>query len=312
MPGIHIPQNTGTLRRYGELAGRLEADGYDRIWIGEIDDVDAVTAAVLATTGTTQARIGVFVNVFTRAPSTLAMTASSLARLAPGRVQIVLGVGSPLFAERWNGIPYTRLADRLRDTLRFLRLALSGERIREPFPTIPGRGFALASPPEVPPELLVAATGPRALALAAEEADGVALNWVGVGDLGRVEPLPSDPARITLVVPICPTDDPAEADRTMRPIVTTYLTVPGYASQQRRFGRSDALAPMWAAADAGDRDGARAALPASVIADLVVTGTPAECRRRLEAIERETGTSVVTIVFPPAGRRFSEVVLPDR
>lgn len=309
MPGIHIPQSSRTVVRYGQLAARAEADGYDRIWIGEIDDVDAVTAAVLAATSTTTARIGVFVNVFTRAPSTLAMTAASLAHLAPGRVQIVLGVGSPLFAERWNGIPYTRLGDRLRDTLRFLRTALAGERIREPFPTIPGRGFALGSAPEVPPELLVAATGPRALALAATEADGVALNWVGVGDLERVEPLPADRGRVTLVVPVCPTTDPAEADRTMRPIVTTYLTAPGYASQQRRLGRAEALAPLWAAAEAGDRDAARAALPASVIADLVVTGTPAECRSRLEEIERETGTSVVTVVFPPAGRSFSEVAL---
>ena len=101
MPAVHIPQDAETLPEYQDLAGRLERAGYDRMWVGEVNDVDAVSAATLAAIGTESARIGLFLNTFTRAPSTLAMTASTLAWLAPGRAQIALGVGSPLFVERW-------------------------------------------------------------------------------------------------------------------------------------------------------------------------------------------------------------------
>jgi hypothetical protein len=44
-----------------------------------------------------------------------------------------------------------------------------------------------------------------------------------------------------------------------------------------------------------------------VLDELVIWGTPAACRSRLEEIERETGTRVIATVFPPAGTTFAEV-----
>jgi probable F420-dependent oxidoreductase len=309
MPAVHIPQDAEILLDYQRLAGRSEAAGYDRIWVGEVNDVDVVTAATLAATGTRRAHIGVFLNVFTRAPSTLAMTASTLARLAPGRAEVVLGIGSPLFVERWNGIPYRETHARLRDTLRFLRAALTGERVRETLETIQSDGFALASGPQPPPALLLAASGPRTLDLAAREADGVVLNWITPDDLQRTGPLP-EPGRVSLVVPMCPTPDRALMDRMMRPVVANYLHVPAYAQQQRRLGRGDVLAEMWAAWAAGDRGAARAALPAALLDEFVVWGKPAECRARLEEIERRTGVRVIATVFVPPGADFAAAALP--
>jgi probable F420-dependent oxidoreductase len=305
--GIHIPQEAGTLLDYRTLAGKVESSGFDRIWVGEVNDLDAVTTATLAVVGTEHVSIGVFFNAFTRAPSTLAMTASTLAQLAPGRVEVVLGVGSPLFVESWNGIPYRRLHARLKDVLRFLKLALAGETVCGRFETIETSDFALGSRPELPPALLLAATGPRAVALAAREADGVLLSWISPEDLGRIEELPPDRRAVSLVVPICPTGNHEVMDRRMRPIVSTYLHVPAYAEQSRRLGRAGVLEQMWAAWDAGDRAGARAALPSAVLDELVVWGTPEACRSRLEEIERETGARVIATVFPPAGTTFAEV-----
>jgi probable F420-dependent oxidoreductase len=310
MAGIHIPQNAHVLPDYQYLARRLEADGFDRIWIGELNDVDAVTAATLAALATNHARVGVFLNVFTRAPTTLAMTASTLAHLAPGRAQIVLGVGSPLFVEHWNGISYQRKHARLRDTLHFLRIALSGQRVRNRFPTITGQGFVLASPPQTPPALHVAASGPRALALGAHEADGVVLNWVTAEDLDRVQPLPTTTSAVSLVVPICPTTDRRLVDQTMRPVVASYLNVPAYAQQHRVLGRADSLEPMWRAWAKGDSASARKALPAEIIDEFVVWGSFRHCVARLEEIEQSTGASVIATVFPPPGSAFDDVVLP--
>jgi len=311
MPAVHIPQDAETLPAYQRLAGRLEAAGYNRMWIGEVNDVDAVSAATLAAVGTEHARIGLFLNTFTRAPSTLAMTASTLAWLAPGRAQIALGVGSPLFVERWNGIPYRRLHDRLRDVFRFLRVALAGGRVREQFETFQSDGFALGSRPDEPPSLLIAACGPRALALAAREADGVVLNWITPGDIECIEPLPEDRGAVSLVVPVCATADREVMERTMRPVVATYLYVPAYAQQQRRLGRAGALEQMWAAWGAGDRDAARTALPFAVLDEFVVWGEPAACRARLAEIERRTGAGVIATFFPPPGLAFSDVALPQ-
>ena len=83
-----------------------------------------------------------FVNVFTRAPTVLAHDRGVPGADRAGGAQVVLGVGSPLFVERFNGIPFDRTFARLRGTLRFLREALTGERVRGPFATIVSEGFA--------------------------------------------------------------------------------------------------------------------------------------------------------------------------
>ena len=312
MPGIHIPQQADILPDYGRLARELEVVGYDRIWVGEVNDIDAVSAATLAATATEAVDIGVFLNVFTRAPTTLAMTGSALAHLAPGRIQLVLGSGSPQFVQTWNGIPFAAPYSRLRDTLRFLRTALTGERVSKSLPTISGTGFSLASAPTMPPSLCIAAAGPRTLALACEEADGVALNWITPTDLAEVRPLPVALDTITLIVPMCPTRDRAAMDEVMRPVVATYLNVPGYAQQQRRLGRGEHLAPMWRAWADRDPRAARTALPDDILDDFVIWGSIDHCQDRLEKIEAETGISVIAIVFPPRGFSFADAVLDRR
>jgi alkanesulfonate monooxygenase SsuD/methylene tetrahydromethanopterin reductase-like flavin-dependent oxidoreductase (luciferase family) len=248
--------------------------------------------ATLLAHGSERAAVGVLLNVYTRGPATLCMTAAALASIAPRRMHIVLGVASPLLVQRWNGIAYEHPFRRLQGGLRFLRRTLSGERVN---------GFALAETPVSPPALLVAACGPRALELAATEADGVVLNWLAPSEIDRVEPLPAERSRVSIVVPVCPSPDPAVVDETMRPIVGDYLNAPAYAGQQRRLGRAAALGPMWDAWSRGDRAGAHRLVPRSTIEELVVSGTPADCRRRLDAIEADTGARAIATYFLPAG-----------
>jgi probable F420-dependent oxidoreductase len=305
---IHLPQHRAGLRTLAATSGRTEAAGFDGLWVGEVNQLDAVVPAVLAASGTSSTGIATVLNVFTRAPTTVAMTAAALGDLAPGRVEVVLGASSPLLVERWSGIPYQRPLARVRDHLRFLRAALAGGRVRGEFETFSSDGFALDTPPAAPPAVLVAAAGPRSMALAAKEADGVAVNWVAPGELDRLDELPGDRGCVAVVTPVCPSPDRAVVDGLMRPVLASYLAAPAYAGLQRRLGREAALAPMWERWAAGDQAGALAALPGSVIDDLVVWGTPAECGRALAEAERATGARVVVALFPPEGCDYAEVV----
>ena len=88
----------------------------------------------------------------------------------------------------------------------------------------------------------------------------MALNWITPGDLDRIDPLPHDRGAVAIVVSVCPTADREVMDATMRATMANYFRIPAYADQQRRLGRADVLAPMWAAWDAGDAVAARAAL----------------------------------------------------
>ena len=133
------------------------------------------------------------------------------------------------------------------------------------------------------------------------------LNWVTADDLDRIDPLP-DRSRVSFVVPVCPTNDRAVMESVMRPVVTDYLQAPAYAEQQRRLGRGDVLAPMWETWAAGDRRGARAALPASTLDDLVVWGDPRGCRARLAEMADHTGARPIAAYFVPPGETYAGVV----
>src|SRR4051795_10312630 len=135
--------------------------GYTDLWSSEADGTDAFTPLALAAAWTPQARLGTaIVPAFTRGPAVLAQTAAAMAEAAPGRFVLGVGTSSNVIVERWNDIPFDEPFKRTRDVVRFLRRALTGERIDEQFETFTVRGFRLGRVPEQQPPLLVAALRP--------------------------------------------------------------------------------------------------------------------------------------------------------
>ncbi len=176
--GITVPFDDVALGDHRHWYSRLVELGYSDAWSFEVAGTDAFTPLTLAAAWEPRLHLGTaIVPVFTRGRAVLAQSAAALAELAPGRFSLGLGVSSPIIVEQWNAVSYDDPFGRVRDTLRFLRTVLAGERVD---------GFSLARPPAEPPPLLLAALRPRMLRLAAEEADGVVLNWLSPTDVGRV------------------------------------------------------------------------------------------------------------------------------
>ena len=263
MPAIITPPVRYTATELRTLCSGLEARGYDGVWAGEVNNVDSVTTTAVAAASTERAEVAAVLNVFTRAPSTLAITAAALGDLAPGRAAVVLGVASPLLVERYNGIPYARPLARLRDTVHFLRKAMEGGRVTGDFETFSTGGFGLTEPPAIPPKIYIASSGRRSMEFASTHADSVVINWTGPDELDLLPELPSERSKIILQVMVCPTPDRQVFDQTMRGLVADYLCAPAYAGLQRRLGRGAVLEPMWDAFARKDRTAVHQALPAS-------------------------------------------------
>src|SRR5262249_6648204 len=83
-------------------------------------------------------------------------------------------------------------------------------------------------------------------------------------------------------------------------MIAAYFTVPAYAAYQEWLGRGEALRPMQQAWAAGDRKGALAAIPDSVVDELVVHG-PAEAGRERGAEDpaQGLGTPVSAVTAAP-------------
>src|SRR5215207_8196440 len=126
--GMTIPFDGVPLHAQRDWVVELADLGYTDVWSSEADGADAFTPLALASTWAPSLRLGnAIVPAYTRGPATLAQCVASLADAAPGRVAIGIGSSSNVIVERWNDIPFEEPYKRVRDVVRFLRTALTGE-----------------------------------------------------------------------------------------------------------------------------------------------------------------------------------------
>jgi probable F420-dependent oxidoreductase len=307
--GITLPLHGVGVAEQQELVAGLPALGYTDAWSAELNGSDAFTPLALAAQWTSQLRLGTAIaGIYTRGPALLAMSAATIADLAPGRFVMGIGTSSPVVVEQWNGIGFQKPYQRARDTLRFLRRALAGEKVSENYETFSVNGFRLDPPPAVPPALALAALRPQMLRLAAAEAGAAITNFLAPADVPRVRSAVGPDCELIARIFVCPTPDPEIADAAARRLLAAYVTVPAYAAFQAWLGREEMLRPVLEAWNAGDRRGALAAIPRQLIDDLVVHGAPEACRERVaEYLSRGLDTPVM-MVMPTPGRDASAAV----
>ena len=289
--GLTIPLRDLPLREHGPVLDAAAAAGFTQLWTGEASRGDALTPLAWAAARHPDLALGTaIVSAFTRGPALTAMSAASLAEATRGPVMLGVGSSSSVIVEGWNGVPFERPLTRVRDTVRFLRAALAGERVTFRSDSFAIEGFRLEHPPQRPPSIMVAALRERMLRLAAEESDGVILNWLSEHDVAQVRSVLQDTGRrpaVAVRVFVVVGEDSAAIDVHTRRQTAAYMNVPVYAQFQRWLGR-DELAPMWGAWSRGDRPAALAAIPDEALRAFFLTGTPAEIAARLIA-HRDAG-----------------------
>ena len=145
------------------LASVGEQLGFEALFLPEVGARDTLAALAALAGVTDRMRLGTgVVPLPSRSPELLAMAAATVHECSGGRLLLGLGTG-----------PSTRGAlDRLRTTVLALRAAFGG--VAGAVDGVEVRtGLALPSPPEI----WIAALGPRATRMAGAIADGVLLNW---------------------------------------------------------------------------------------------------------------------------------------
>ncbi|WNV84319.1 LLM class F420-dependent oxidoreductase [Umezawaea sp. Da 62-37] len=298
--GITLPLTGVPVLQHRDLVAELSDLGYTDVWSAETAGPDAFTPLALAAQWSDRIRLGTaIVPVYTRGPALLAMSAATAAEVSGGRFVLGIGSSSPAIVNRWNAAEFTEPFKRTRDTLRFLKAALAGEKVTEDYDTFSVKGFRLERAPEQRVPIMLAALRPNMLRLAAKEADGAITNWLGAGDVAKVRGELGD-AELAARIFVCPTEDADSARALGRMLISTYLTVPAYAAFHDWLGRGDALAPMHEAWAAGDRKAANRLVPDEVVDELIVHGSAEHCRERV-AQYAANGVDTPIIALLPTG-----------
>ncbi len=166
------------------LAVEAEKLGYDSVWVAEAWGSDAVSLLSWIGASTSRIHLGTAIlQIPSRTPALMAMTAATLDRLSGGRLLLGLGVSGPQVIEGWHGVPYGRPLSRTRETVEIVRRILArdeplefrGESYSVPVETGSGLGKPLKlmmAPLRKTIPIYVAALGPKNVTLAAEIADG--------------------------------------------------------------------------------------------------------------------------------------------
>ncbi|HEX7520479.1 MAG TPA: LLM class F420-dependent oxidoreductase [Acidimicrobiia bacterium] len=308
--GITVPFEGIPLHAHEDWFHEIADLGYTDVWSAESGGPDAFTPLTLAAAWEPRLRLGTaIVPAYTRGAATLAECVASLAQAAPGRFAFGIGTSSDVIVERWNAMSFDKPYQRVRDTVRFLKDALRGEKITHDYETFSVKGFRLGmrlEEHEIPP-ILIAALRPGMLRLAGREADGAIINWLSADDVKQVVPHVGQGKEIAARIFVCPSDDAKTVRSLARRLIASYLNVPVYRAFHEWLGRGPALQDMWDAWAEGDRERAVAAISDDVVDDLVVHGSAEQCRATL-ARYMENGVTTPAPAVIPIGVDLREAI----
>ncbi len=177
--GIQLYPPCATPQMAAFAAKAMSQYGFDRVWVPDhltYENVFVILAAIICRTG---AHVGTsVVQPFSRTPVDLASSFASLAHLAGDRgITVGIGAGSPSsnMIRKRNRVAMTR------QMIVFLREMFAGRRVlfqefaalTDFFRLDGGAEAFLRLPPSTPPEIYVAAAGPKMLELAWDVGDGL-------------------------------------------------------------------------------------------------------------------------------------------
>jgi 5,10-methylenetetrahydromethanopterin reductase len=283
-------------------ARTAERAGVGSLWV--IEDyyhpgAYALAGAVAAATERIGIGLGV-VNPYTRHPALVAMETAALAGLAPGRVALGLGSSNRVWIEKGMSIPFKTPLRGLRDGVEITRRLLDGGPVTYAGECFSVTGVHLEVTPPAPVPILLGVKGPKALALAADIADGVHCSILtSPAHVRRVRAATSarHPFTVIAYVPIAVSDNGAQARDWLRPVLARYLGVLHGQSILEDAGVTAARTQPFRDALVSGESAARLVTDDLVDA-FAIAGTPRECRAALARFA-EAGLDAPIAVIPP-------------
>lgn len=287
-----LPQESD--RDKTKMGIRAEELEYDGLWLGELWGMSSVVQLTDIAANTEDIELGTAIlNVFSRTPAVLAMTAATMDDVSDGRFRLGVGTSTQkvvedLHGEGWDDPNPVR---RAHETIELTKAFLEGEgRVEYDGDIFEVQDFP---PLDVDVPIYHAALGSANRRVVGRLADGWIPHNVPFPDLDEsyeyIEETMREAGRdgdidVAPYVPSAVSDDPEVARDAIRGHIAYYVgSGRGYErSVANRFPEdATAVAEAWRE---GDKQGAISNVTDEMVAALGVAGTPAEARRQFQEI----------------------------
>ena len=338
---IGMPLQVGdTAEDVADELGDLERAGLDIVFVPEAYSFDAVSQLgfLAARTKTVGLAAGIF-QIYTRTPTLTAMTAAGLDFVSNGRFTLGLGASGPQVIEGFHGVPYdapigrTReIVDICRSVWRRDRVEYDGKYYKIPLPADQGTGLGkplklINHPVRERIPIVLAAIGPKNVAMAAEIAEGwepifylpeqSEAIWGSALAEGKAkrDPLLGD-LDVIVQAPLAIGPDVEHLRDLTRPLLALYIGGMGargknfYNDLARRYGYEREAELVQDLYLDGKKDAAAAALPVDLVERISLIGPESYVRDRVAAFA-ESGVTTLNVT-PLAPDRAGRVTLIEQ
>lgn len=321
-----------------DVLGDYEKAGLDIVFVPEAYSYDAISQLgfIAARTERLEIASGI-VQLYTRTPSLTAMTAAGLDYVSDGRFTLGIGASGPQVIEGFHGVPYDAPLARTREIIDICRQVWRREKVvhdgrHYQIPLSAERGTGLGKPlklinhpvrDRVP--IVLAALGPKNVAMAAELAEG----WLPIffhpekaGEVwgpalaeGTARRDPAlGPLDVVAQAPLAIGEDVEELIDLARPQVALYVGGMGargrnfYNDLVCRYGYEAEAARIQDLYLAGHKEEAAAAIPADLLRRISLIGPASYVAERVEAY-RAAGVTTLKVnpVSPDPARRLTDM-----
>lgn len=239
------PASQQDLDRLTHAMERAEQQGFPSFWLPQIFGFDTLTALAAVAPRVPRIAIGTaVVPTYPRHPIMLASQALTVQAASGGRLTLGIGLSHQIVIESMFGLSFERPGRHMREYLAALLPMLHTGAVDVTGETVSAHA-AIRIDHAPPPDVVVAALGPRMLRLAGTVADGT-ITWMtgpatlaehtvpsiskAASDAGRPAP------RVVVGLPVCVTDDPAGARERGATLFQVYGSLPSYRAMLDREG----------------------------------------------------------------------------
>ncbi|MEX5631533.1 LLM class F420-dependent oxidoreductase [Parafrankia sp. FMc2] len=332
--GMPLNYSGGFTEAVAEL-GDFEKAGLGIVFVPEAYSFDAVSQLGFLAARTERIEIASgILPIYTRTPTLTAMTAAGLDFVSGGRFTLGLGASGPQVIEGFHGVPYDAPLARTREVVEICRavwrrekLEYAGRHYTLPLPPEHGTGLGKAlkiinQPVRERIPVLLAAIGPKNVAMAAEIAEGwepfffhpekAGEVWGDALAEGAARRAPElGPLDVVVAAPLAIGEDTDGLLDLMRPMVALYVGGMGakgrnfYNDLARRYGyvrEAELIQELYLA---GRKKEAEAAVPVDLLRATALIGPPGYLRERLAAYA-EAGATTLNVT-PLAAHHHARV-----
>lgn len=305
---LRIGLSLGSLLSVNEIldcSKNLTDQNFDSIWIPETWGMDCGFVISAVSQIANRPKIGSsIINIYSRTPSLIAMSAVTLDTISNGRLILGLGTSSQSIVEDWHGLRFSHPLQRMREYVEIIRSISSGEKITYDGKFFHLKNFALLIKPlrkKIP--VYIAAINQKMVELTWEIGDGTIFYLRPLKEMQKTIATMQKRRKIDVACQLitCVSEDAEKSVVRAKKTIAFYVSVGKiYREFLSMNGYEKEISAIFEEYKKSGLSDNYKLVSDSMVNSLAVCGTPNDVTKRLEQFVR-AGVDLPILQFNPVG-----------